>query len=71
MSNELLAAARSDDLPTIADALVQWLIVERGASIVEHRSGYPFLKSTVTTKAHAWSTPLPSPARGEKRFRDC
>jgi hypothetical protein len=32
MSSELLGAARSDDLPTIADALVQWLIFERGWS---------------------------------------
>jgi hypothetical protein len=44
MSNELIAAARSEDLPTIADAMVQWQLAERGASIGEDRFGYPIIR---------------------------
>jgi hypothetical protein len=44
MSSALLAAARSNDLPTIENALVQWLISERGAWIIVDVSGYRALR---------------------------
>jgi hypothetical protein len=49
MSSEPLAAVRSDDLPTIAEALVQSLIAERGISIVETIPDHPRVVRSATT----------------------
>jgi hypothetical protein len=49
---KFLSAVRSDDLPTIVNALIQFLIAEYGASILENERGEPFLHATVSSVAH-------------------
>jgi hypothetical protein len=49
MSSELCAAVRSDDLPTIADALMQWVL--RRNSILEIGTGQLHVLHATTANA--------------------
>jgi hypothetical protein len=69
MSRELLADAHSDDLPTIVDAMVQWLIVERGALVDRNNAlAHPVLHWSMVTGSAYSRLPLPS-ERGEESLK--
>jgi hypothetical protein len=70
MSNELLAAIGSDDLPTIVNALVQWLISERGASVGVNTSGYRVLGLAQGTHADVHMRLPLLPHRGDEGSSD-
>jgi hypothetical protein len=72
MSRELLAALRSDDLPTIVDALLQWLKVEDGAFLIKNDRGDPVLHARASSgvslrPGFSFRLPLPlTPNVGEQ-----
>jgi hypothetical protein len=69
MSSELLAAARRDDLPTIADALMQWVL--RGYSIMEIIPGHQHvLHATTGTSPPAVPLPLYMSGPAEDTLKD-
>jgi hypothetical protein len=69
MSNELLAAVRSDNLPTIAEALVQWLISDHGASMIGNAAGYCGLRWSPGKATFYMRLPL-LPERGDQGIND-